>query len=86
MRRNCRYALLGSSVSLSTYAGCQVWSESYDRNLDDDLFTVQGEIATAVVAALKMSLLAEGAPKAAGTWKARSARDPAGADRPRITG
>ena len=47
--------------------GCQVWSESYDRNLDDDLFTVQDEIATAVVAALKMSLLAEDAPKAAGT-------------------
>ena len=53
--------------SCSTDNGCQVWSESYDRNLDDGLFTVQDQIATAVVAALKMSLLAEDAPKAAGT-------------------
>jgi serine/threonine protein kinase len=43
--------------------GYQAWSESYDRNLDDDLLKVQDEIASAVVAALKISLLAEGAPK-----------------------
>jgi len=43
--------------------GYQVWSESYDRNLDDDILKVQDEIASAVVAALKVSLLAEGAPK-----------------------
>ena len=43
--------------------GYQVWSESYDRNLDDDILKVQDEIASAVVAALKISLLAEGASK-----------------------
>ena len=75
-----------SAQLVQTGNGCQVWSESYDRNLDDDLFRVQDEVATAVVAALKMSLLAQDAPKAAGTWKARSARDSAGAGRPRITG
>jgi hypothetical protein len=64
--------------------GCQVWSESYDRNLDDDLFKVQDEIASAVVAALKMSLFAEAPPKAIDN--ARSAHDSARAGRPRVTG
>jgi TolB-like protein/Tfp pilus assembly protein PilF len=37
--------------------GYHLWSESYDRDLDD-LFKVQDEIASAVVNALKISLLA----------------------------
>jgi TolB-like protein/DNA-binding winged helix-turn-helix (wHTH) protein/Tfp pilus assembly protein PilF len=36
--------------------GYHVWSETYDRQLDD-IFKVQDDIATAVVAALKVSLL-----------------------------
>lgn len=39
-----------------------LWSETYDRSLDD-IFAVQDEIAAAVVAQLKISLLGE-APKA----------------------
>jgi TolB-like protein/Tfp pilus assembly protein PilF len=46
--------------------GYQVWSETYDRKLDD-IFKVQDEIANAVVKALKVSLLSGGAPKAVGT-------------------
>jgi len=38
--------------------GYHVWSETYDRSLDD-LFKVQEEIASAVVKALRASLLAE---------------------------
>jgi TolB-like protein/cytochrome c-type biogenesis protein CcmH/NrfG len=38
--------------------GYHVWSETYDRQLDD-IFKVQDEIATAVVGALKLKLLAE---------------------------
>jgi TolB-like protein/cytochrome c-type biogenesis protein CcmH/NrfG len=37
--------------------GYHIWSETYDRQLDD-IFKVQDEIATAVVKALKASLLA----------------------------
>ncbi len=40
----------------------QVWSQTWDRNLDD-IFVVQDEIAAAVVAQLKVKLLGE-APKA----------------------
>jgi len=36
--------------------GSHLWSETYDRNLDD-IFAVQDEIAAAVVAALKLQLL-----------------------------
>jgi adenylate cyclase len=39
-----------------------IWSQTYDRQLDD-IFTVQDEIATAVVDALKIALLGNG-PKA----------------------
>jgi TolB-like protein len=46
--------------------GYHVWSETYDRKLDD-IFKVQDEIADAVVKALKVSLLSGGAPKAVGT-------------------
>jgi len=38
--------------------GFHLWSESYDRELDD-IFAVQDEIAAAVVAALKVTLLGE---------------------------
>jgi TolB-like protein len=43
--------------------GYQVWSETYDRKLDD-VFKVQDEIAAAVVKALKVSLLEGDVPKA----------------------
>jgi TolB-like protein len=42
----------------------QLWSETYDRKLDD-IFKLQDEIASAVVKALKVSLLAGDAPKVA---------------------
>ncbi len=44
--------------------GYHVWSNTYDRRLDD-IFKVQDEIANAVVKALKVSLLEGAMPKAA---------------------
>jgi len=41
--------------------GYDVWSETYDRKLDD-IFKVQEEISAAVVKALKMALLADAMP------------------------
>jgi TolB-like protein len=46
--------------------GYHIWSETYDRKLDD-IFRVQDEIANAVVKALKVSLLADATPKATDT-------------------
>jgi len=46
--------------------GYHVWSETYDRQLDD-VFKVQDEIAGAVVKVLKVSLLTEEAPRATPT-------------------
>ena len=46
--------------------GYQVWSETFDRQLDD-IFEVQDEIAGAVVKALRVSLLEGGAPRATPT-------------------
>ncbi len=46
--------------------GYHLWSETYDRKLDD-IFKVQDDIAAAVVSALKVSLLPESLPKATGT-------------------
>ena len=46
--------------------GYHIWSETYDRRLDD-IFQVQDEIAKAVVGALKVSLLQSGPPPALGT-------------------
>jgi adenylate cyclase len=46
--------------------GYHVWSETYDRRLDD-IFKVQDEIAGAVVTALKVSLLESGVPRPAPT-------------------
>jgi TolB-like protein/DNA-binding winged helix-turn-helix (wHTH) protein/cytochrome c-type biogenesis protein CcmH/NrfG len=43
--------------------GFQLWSGSYERNLDD-VFAVQDEIARAVAAELKVKLLSGGAPAA----------------------
>ena len=43
--------------------GYHLWSQTYDRQLDD-IFKVQDEIAGAVVAALKVSLLEGRAPRA----------------------
>jgi TolB-like protein/Flp pilus assembly protein TadD len=44
----------------------RVWSETYDRKLDD-IFKVQDDIADSVVTALKVSMLGEPAPHAAPT-------------------
>ena len=44
----------------------RVWSDTYDRQLDD-VFKVQDDIANAVVAALRVSVLADSAPRAAPT-------------------
>jgi tetratricopeptide (TPR) repeat protein len=44
----------------------RVWSETYDRQLDD-VFKVQDDIANSVVTALKVSMLGEPAPRAAPT-------------------
>jgi adenylate cyclase len=46
--------------------GFHLWSQTYDRKLDD-VFKVQDEIAGAVVKALKVSLLSDAMPKAAAT-------------------
>jgi eukaryotic-like serine/threonine-protein kinase len=54
-----------------------VWSETYDRNLDD-LFKAQDEIASAVVQALKTSLLAEAVLKPAGNGNTDAYAGPAG--------
>jgi TolB-like protein/Flp pilus assembly protein TadD len=42
--------------------GYHLWSETYDRELDD-IFKIQDEIAAAVVAALKVTLLGSRAPR-----------------------
>jgi TolB-like protein len=46
--------------------GYHLWSETYDRNLDD-IFKVQDDIAGAVVKALKVSLLSGDTPRTAPT-------------------
>lgn len=43
---------------ISTADGYHLWSESYDRNLED-IFAIQDEIASAVVAQLKITILGE---------------------------
>ncbi len=42
-------------------SGFHLWSQTYDRNLDD-IFTVQDEIASSVAGALRATLLGEQAP------------------------
>jgi TolB-like protein/TPR repeat protein len=51
--------------------GYHVWSETYDRQLDD-VFKIQDEIAGAVVRALKVSLLGSPIPRAAPTANAEA--------------
>jgi TolB-like protein/Tfp pilus assembly protein PilF len=46
--------------------GYQIWSETYDRKLDD-IFKIQDDIAGSVVNALKVSLLGGQAPRASPT-------------------
>jgi TolB-like protein/tetratricopeptide (TPR) repeat protein len=53
--------------------GYHIWSETYDRKLDD-IFKVQDEIARAVVTALKVSLLANEVPHSAVTKSAEAYR------------
>jgi TolB-like protein len=51
--------------------GYHVWSETYDRQLDD-VFKIQDEIAGAVVSALKVSLLGAPIPRATPTANAEA--------------
>jgi TolB-like protein len=51
--------------------GYHLWSETYDRKLDD-IFKIQDDIANAVVQALKASLLEGSAPMAARTANAEA--------------
>jgi TolB-like protein len=53
--------------------GYHLWSETYDRNVDD-IFKVQDDIAGAVVKALKVSLLKTEAPRAAPTANSEAYR------------
>lgn len=53
--------------------GYHLWSETYDRNVDD-IFKVQDDIAGAVVKALKVSLLQTEAPRAAPTTNSEAYR------------
>ncbi len=46
---------------ISTADGFHMWSQSYDRELDD-IFAIQDEISTSIVAALKIELLDEEEP------------------------
>lgn len=46
--------------------GFHLWSETYDRELDD-VFVIQDEISQAVVGALKVTLLGEAVPQNRGT-------------------
>jgi adenylate cyclase len=46
--------------------GYHLWSETYDRKVDD-IFKVQDEIATAVAAALKLTLSGNALPRTTGT-------------------
>jgi len=62
---------------IKTNDGFQLWSQTYDRTLDD-IFVTQDEIATAVVDALKITLLgAIPAPRVKGFALAREAVDKA---------
>jgi TolB-like protein len=52
-------------------SGYHVWSESFDRTLND-VFKIQDEIAAAVVRALKVSLMATAVPQSALTTNAEA--------------
>jgi TolB-like protein/Tfp pilus assembly protein PilF len=51
---------------IEAYSDTHLWSETYDRTLDD-IFAIQDEIALAVVKQLRITLLREAAPVAATT-------------------
>ncbi len=59
-------ALRITTELVSVADDARVWSDTYDRQLDD-VFKVQDDIANAVVTALKVSVLGEAAPRAAPT-------------------
>ena len=59
-------ALRISAELVNVADDARVWSETYDRTLDD-VFKVQDDIANSVVAALKVSMLGEARPRAAPT-------------------
>jgi TolB-like protein len=51
---------------IRAHNGYQVWSETYDRQIDD-VFKLQDDIAGAVVKALKISLMGGAVPESTGT-------------------
>ena len=59
VRRQAHRVRIGVALS-DALTGYQLWSDSFDRN-EDDLLTLQGEIATDVSRALQVTLLGEGA-------------------------
>ena len=59
VRRQAHRVRIGVALSDAT-TGYQIWSDSFDRN-EDDLLTLQGEIATDVSRALQVTLLGDGA-------------------------
>jgi adenylate cyclase len=59
-------ALRITTELVSVADDARVWSDTYDRQLDD-VFKVQDDIAGAVVAALKVSVLGDSAPRVAPT-------------------
>ncbi len=58
-----------STDLVSVDTGTPVWSETYDRKLDD-IFKIQDDIAGSVVTALKVALLPSAAPRARSTTNA----------------
>ena len=56
---------------IRVHGGYHVWSETYDRPLND-VFKVQDDVAAAVVKALKVSLLGGDMPRGAGTRNAEA--------------
>ncbi len=60
------------TVELTDVAsGFQIWSDSYDRTVDD-IFAIQDDIATAIFAALQVQLAPEGSRLRAGTSSVRA--------------
>ena len=55
-----------SAQLIETASGTHLWSESYDRTLDD-IFAIQDEIAGEVVEAMEVVLLGEAAPEVKAT-------------------
>ena len=54
--RKSRNRLRISAKLVQAYDSSQLWSETYDRNLED-VFKIQDEIAEAVVAQLRVTML-----------------------------